>query len=209
MDLTDALITVYSWGFRRLGGRRHEAFRRRILELAHVQDGFCVLDAGCGTGLTTLRIAAQCPDCVVHAIDLSPGMIDAARRGARQQGLNVDFRVGSITDLPYPGAFFDVVLTNIMLHHLDPAEKRRAVAEIARVLKPGGRYLSAEFGPRARSALERRLAKGQYTLYPLHLRAAGLAITHEELLPFTWGLHVFRRVAVKPILHQGTGDDPC
>ncbi|HUT58533.1 MAG TPA: class I SAM-dependent methyltransferase, partial [Phycisphaerae bacterium] len=107
--------------------------------------------------------------------------------------------------LPYSGASFDVVITNVMYHHLDLAEKRQAVAEIARVLhgpepaagRPGGRYVSAEFGPRARNALQRHLAKGEYTLYPSHLTEAGLAITHEELGVFAWGKKVFYRVAVK------------
>lgn len=205
---TDALVPIYNWGFHRLGGRQHEAFRRRIVELADLQDGFCVLDAGCGTGLTALRIAAQCPACAVYGMDISPRMIDVARRRAEAQGLEVELRVGSIADMPYPDAFFDVVLSNIMFHHLDLAEKCRAIAEVARVLKSGGRYVSAEFGPRARNALERRLAKGEYTLYPSHLTAAGLAITHEELCPFTWGLQVFHRVAVKPLPYQTTKDHP-
>jgi SAM-dependent methyltransferase len=112
--------------------------------------------------------------------------------------LQADFRVGSITDLPYPDASFDVAITNIMYHHLDLAEKRRAVAEITRVLRPGGRYVSAEFGPRADNALRRCLAKGEYTLYPSHLAEAGLRITHQELGIFAWGKKVFYRVAVKP-----------
>lgn len=113
------------------------------------------------------------------------------------QGLPVDFRVGSITDLPYPAGSFNAVITNIMYHHLDLEEKQQAVGEIARVLKPGGRYVSAEFGPRARNALQRHLSKGEYTLYPSHLVAAGFAITHEELDVFAWGKKVYYRVAIK------------
>ncbi len=212
-DFTDALVSpynlgfsIYNWGFNVLGGRKHEAFRQRVIELAGLQSDERVLDAGCGTGLTTLRIAARHPDCVVYGLDLSPKMIEVARGDAEKQGLAVDFRVGSIADLPYPDADLDVVLTNIMFHHLDLEEKRQAVTEIARVLrspepaegKPGGRYVSAEFGPRARNPLERCLAKGEYTLYPSHLTEAGLAICHEELIPFVWGLQVYYRVAVKP-----------
>ncbi|MBN1220692.1 MAG: class I SAM-dependent methyltransferase [Anaerolineae bacterium] len=196
-DFTDVLIPVYNWGFRVLGGHKHEAFRQRVIELAELRGDERVLDAGCGTGLTTLHIAARHPDCVMHGIDLSPKMIEVAEKGAEKQGLAVDFRVGSITDLPYPDADLDVVLTNIMFHHLDLVEKRQAVAEIARVLKPGGRYISAEFGPRARNPLERRLAKGDYTLYPSHLTEADLTICHEELSFFVWGLKVYHRVAVK------------
>jgi len=204
-DLTDALISpynlgfcVYNWGFTVLGGRRHEAFRQRIIELAQLRGNEDVLDAGCGTGLTTLRIAEQWRGCKVHGIDLSPKMIEVARNDAEDRGLIVDLRAGSITDLPYPDATFDVVLTNIMFHHLDLAEKRQAVVEIARVLRSGGRFVSAEFGPHARNPLERHLAKGEYTLYPSHLAEAGLTLRHEELSPFIWGLQVYYRVAVKP-----------
>lgn len=196
-DFTDALIPVYNWGFRVLGGRGHEAFRQHVLELAALKGGECVLDAGCGTGMMALRVAVQYPACTLHGIDLSPKMIAAARRDAKEQGLAMDFRVGSITDLPYPDGSFDVVITNIIYHHLDLAEKRQAVGEIARVLEPGGRYVSAEFGPRARNAIQRHLAKGEYTLYPSHLTDAGLTITHEELGAFAWRKQVVYRVAVK------------
>ena len=151
----------------------------------------------CGTGLTALRIAAQHPGCSVHGLDLSPRMIEVARKAAVDGGLQLDLRVGSSTDLPHVDCRFDVVLTNIVFHHLDMAEKQQAVAEIARVLRPGGRYVSAEFGPRARNALERRLAKLEYTLYPSQLTDARLAVEHEELRPFVWGLKVYCRVAVK------------
>jgi ubiquinone/menaquinone biosynthesis C-methylase UbiE len=196
-DLTDALIPMYNWGFRVLGGRGHEAFRQRIIDLAGLSGDEHLLDAGCGTGLMALRIAAQHPGCTVQGIDLSPKMIAVARQDAEEQGLAVDFRVGSIVEMPYPDGAFDMVLTNIMYHHLDLAEKQQSVVEIARVLKPGGRYVSAEFGPRAKTALQRRLAKGEYTLYPSHLTAAGFTIAHEEVGVMAWRRKVVHRVAVK------------
>jgi ubiquinone/menaquinone biosynthesis C-methylase UbiE len=203
--LTDLLVSpydlgfcIYNWGFNVLGGRKHEVFRRRIIELARLLGDEDVLDAGCGTGLTMLRIAEQYPKCRVHGIDLSPNMIEVAENEAVERGLDVDLCTGSIVELPYPDAAFDVVLTNIMFHHLDLAEKQQAVAGIARVLRPQGRYVSAEFGPQARNPLEHRLAKGEYTLYPSHLAEAGLTIQHEELSSFVWGLQVYHRLAVKP-----------
>ena len=203
--LTDTLVSpynlgfcIYNWGFNVLGGRKHDAFRWRVIELAELCGEEDILDAGCGTGLTTLRIAEQYPKCRVYGIDLSPKLIEVTRNDAAEHGLDVDLRTGSITDLPYPDAAFDVVLTNIMFHHLDLVEKRLAVAEIARVLKVGGRYVSAECGPRARTPVKRRLAKGEYTLYPSHLAEAQLTLCHEELSPFAWGLQVYHRVAVKP-----------
>jgi ubiquinone/menaquinone biosynthesis C-methylase UbiE len=196
-DFTDALIPVYNWGFRVLGGRRHEAFRQHIVELAALTGDEQVLDAGCGTGLMALRIAAHYPECTVHGVDISPKMIAVACQSAAVQRATADFRVASITALPYPENAFDVVLTNIMYHHLDLAEKWQAVTEIVRVLKPGGRYVSAEFGPRARNALQRHLAKGEYTLYPSHLTEAGLTIIHEEVGVLALWKKVVFRVAVK------------
>jgi ubiquinone/menaquinone biosynthesis C-methylase UbiE len=194
---TDTLIPIYNWLFEVLARRQHEAFRQRVLELADLQGGECVLDAGCGTGMMMLRVATKHPRCTVHGVDISPKMIAVARRDVEKQGLAVGLGVASVTGLPYLGGSFDVVITNIMYHHLDLAEKRQAVTEIARVLKPGGRYVSSEFGPRARNALQRRMAKGEYTLYPSHLADAGLAITHEELSVFALRKNVFHRVAVK------------
>jgi ubiquinone/menaquinone biosynthesis C-methylase UbiE len=196
-DFTDALIPVYNWGFKVFGGRTHEAFRQRVVELAGLAGHEHVLDAGCGTGMMALRIVARFPGCVVQGVDISPKMIAAAHRDAQEQGLAADFRVASILDLPYPDSTFDVVITNIMYHHLDLAEKQQAVSQIARVLKPGGRYVSAEFGPRARNSLQRRLAKGEYTLYPSHLTSAGLAIVHEELGVLAWQKKVVYQVAIK------------
>jgi ubiquinone/menaquinone biosynthesis C-methylase UbiE len=180
-----------------LAGRAHDLFRDRVSALACPARGERLLDAGCGTGLALLGVAARFEGCVLHGLDISPGMIRAAGRAAAQAGVQVDLRIGSVTGLPYGDCSFDVLVTTIMFHHLDLQEKRQAVSEIARVLKPGGRYVSAEFGPRARNALQRHLAKGDYTLYPSHLAEAGFAVQREELRPFAWRKEVFYRVAVK------------
>jgi ubiquinone/menaquinone biosynthesis C-methylase UbiE len=196
-DFTDALIPVYDRLFTVVMGNANEVFRERVLDRTAPRNGERLLDAGCGTGMTVLRIAERFPECAVHGVDISPNMIAVARRHAAQKGLMAEFRVGSITALPYPDAAFDVVITNIMFHHLDLAEKRRAVREVARVLKDGGRYVSAEFGPRAANALQRRMAKGEYTLYPEHLTEAGLAIVHEDVGAFALGRKLVYRTARK------------
>ena len=108
-NLTDWLVSpynlgfcVYNWGFSVLGGRKHEAFRQRIIELAGLQGDERVLDAGCGTGLTTLRIAEQYPTCRVYGIDLSPKMIEVARNKAAERGLDaVSYTHLTLPTTPY------------------------------------------------------------------------------------------------------------
>jgi ubiquinone/menaquinone biosynthesis C-methylase UbiE len=124
------------------------AIRRTTLELAEVAPGDRVLDVGCGTG--SLAIAAKGkvgPDGEVHGIDAAPEMIEVARRKADKKRADVGFQVGLIEDIPFPDGQFDLVLNSFVLHHLPHDLKRKGFAEIQRVLKPGGRFLAADFGP--------------------------------------------------------------
>src|SRR6266581_1525596 len=127
-------------GFVTLG--REQAFRQRIADLARLQPGENVLDVGCGTG-TLAMVARQRVGEMgsVSGIDPSPQMIARASRKAVRRGLAIDFQVGVIEQLSFPDQSFDVVLSTFMMHHLPDDLKRRGLAEIVRVLKPGGRML--------------------------------------------------------------------
>jgi ubiquinone/menaquinone biosynthesis C-methylase UbiE len=123
-----------------LGQRRR--LRSMTIALARIQPGDRVLEVGCGTG--DVAIAACAPAGSrgsVSGIDASPEMIAVARAKAARAGLTIDFRLEPIEALTYPDATFDVVLSSLMMHHLPDDLKRQGLAEIARVLKPGGRLL--------------------------------------------------------------------
>ncbi len=118
-----------------------------------------VLDVGCGTG--SLAIAAKGkagPAAEVHGIDAAPEMIEVARQKAVRKRVDVGFHVGLIEDIPFPDAHFDLALNSFVLHHLPHDLKRSGLAEIRRVLKPGGRFLAVDFAPRSDSLIGRLMS---------------------------------------------------
>ena len=119
--------------------------RRATVDQALINPGDSVLDVGCGTGEVTLAAKKRAGDGHVYGIDPSPEMIAVARKKAARKGLNIDFRVGVIEALPFPDSSLDVVTSSLMMHHLPEDLKVRGLAEIYRVLKPGGRLLIADF----------------------------------------------------------------
>jgi ubiquinone/menaquinone biosynthesis C-methylase UbiE len=98
-----------------------------------------VLEIAVGTG----RNFPFYPEGVrLSGIELSPKMLDLARRRARELGRDADLRVGDAHNLPYPDASFDTVIVTLALCTIP--DDRRALAEAARVLRPGGELLLLE-----------------------------------------------------------------
>jgi demethylmenaquinone methyltransferase/2-methoxy-6-polyprenyl-1,4-benzoquinol methylase/phosphoethanolamine N-methyltransferase len=138
---------LYDLGTSVLSLGRLSALHRTIVELAGITPGERILDVGCGPGrLAIVAGAAAGPAGETCGIDPAPEMVELARRKAARAGVRVRFEVGVIEALPYPADHFDVVLSSLMLHHLPDAVKRRGLAEIRRVLEPGGRVLAVDFG---------------------------------------------------------------
>ncbi|MGH7113774.1 MAG: class I SAM-dependent methyltransferase [Stellaceae bacterium] len=131
-----------------------------------------VLDVACGGGIVVCAFAGH----VKHAtgIDMTPAMLDRARRLAAEKGIsNVSWREGDVLALPFADASFDVVVTRFAVHHFpDPAA---VLAEMARVCTPGGRILvidSCASADPAKAAAFNRLEKLRD---PSHVRALPLA----------------------------------
>jgi ubiquinone/menaquinone biosynthesis C-methylase UbiE len=120
-----------------------QALRDTILDLACLRPEECVLDIGAGTGLLTLAAAPHVTH--VAALDISAAMCHRLQNKLAQAGIgNVEVLVESATELPFGEASLDVVISNYCFHHLADADKRRTLAEIERVLRPGGRLVFAD-----------------------------------------------------------------
>ena len=107
--------------------------------MGELKSGERVVDMGSGSGLDSLIAARMVgPSGSVVGVDMTPAMLEKARGAASESGLdNVEFREGYAEQLPVPDGWADVVISNGVLNLLP--DKRAALHEMARVLKPGGR----------------------------------------------------------------------
>lgn len=131
----DVLQTALTFG-------RARVYREAALDLARVSPGERVLDVGCGTGSLALaakrRVGAGG---TVHGVDAGAEMVARAKQKAASEGLEVTFDVAPAQALPFPDGAFDLVLCTLMMRHLPDDGRKQAVAEMRRVLRPGGRLL--------------------------------------------------------------------
>lgn len=122
-----------------------DRLRDLTLDQALLKPGESILDVGCGTGGVTIPAKTRVGENGSAAgIDPAPEMIAVARRKAERARTEIDFRVGVIESLPFPDETFDVVTSSLMMHHLPEHLRVKGLAEIWRVLKPGGRILVAD-----------------------------------------------------------------
>ena len=118
-------------------------WKERSLALLEPRPGAVLVDVGCGTGDDALALAARVvPGGRVIGVDASAAMVEAARARADAAGLAVEFRVGDVRRLDLPDAAVDGCRAERVLQHLD--HPGAAIAEMARVLRPGGRLVVAE-----------------------------------------------------------------
>src|SRR5258706_15620722 len=151
---TKGLVLNDGWRYD-LGEWFHDTFsfhgtfrklRQRTINLACIQPGEQVLDVGCGTGTLAMEVARRVGRAGrVAGVDPGTEQIARARAKAARRNVPIEFQIGVIEQLPFPDQTFDVVFSTLMMHHLPAPLKRQGLAEIARVLKPGGRLVIADF----------------------------------------------------------------
>jgi len=140
LDLS-AAFGLYDWWANRSLGEVYDT----LVGLADLCGDEEILDVGCGTRMLSSRLAKVFDGVLVRGVDVGPRMITVAKNRVRGHHLNVEYTVGTAVKLPYSDGQFDVVSSCLLFHLLQDSEKELALREIFRVLKPGGRYVCAEF----------------------------------------------------------------
>jgi len=121
--------------------RVHGALLRTLRPQLRDVEAPRILDVGCGTGRLLSRLRAEMPRAALSGMDVAPGMIEVARGKAELDGTR--FEVASAAAPPFDEASFDAVLSTMSFHHWD--DQRGGLRGVARVLRPGGVLVMADF----------------------------------------------------------------
>jgi SAM-dependent methyltransferase len=124
-----------------------------ILETLRLRGDEQVLDVGCGRGAVLTMVAGRLPRGRATGLDIwsrsdqSGNAIEVTQRNLDLEGVaaRCELKTADMREMPFEGASFDIVVSSIAIHNIvDAAGRSRALAEIARVLKPGGRFAIAD-----------------------------------------------------------------
>ncbi len=181
---------------------------RAIVEAAHLKPGMRILDVACGTGEPSISMAASLEgNCEVIGVDTAAGPLQTAAQRAQERGLaRVWFQRADVHSLPFPDSTFDRVTSRLGVMFF--SDLARALREMRRILRPGGRvallawgpmeqpYFSATIGTLLRlipgavlpESGRRMFAFGNPDVLAQALRDAGFAAIDERFLslPWTW-----------------------
>jgi SAM-dependent methyltransferase len=125
-----------------------------------------VLEIGAGSGAMAAGVVELCPEASLTVTDVDPAMVAAARA---RLGSRARVEVADVTALPYPAASFDVVTSYLMLHHV--VAWPSALAEAARVLRPGGRFVGYDAADTLLARVVHRADRSPFALLtPMGLR---------------------------------------
>lgn len=159
-----------------MSGGLHRLWKNRLVRMIRPRDSQTFLDVAGGTGDIAFRIKKQAPEANVTVFDLNEHMLDVGRDRAADRGWVDDFEwvTGNAESLPFPDESFDVYTIAFGLRNVTHIDK--ALAEAARVLKPGGRFFCLEF-----SRVQLPILDKIYDAYSDHvIPKVGKAVANDE-----------------------------
>lgn len=158
-DRYDLITVLLSYG-------QDRRWKRRLVDLANLRPGAAALDLACGTGDIAFELASR--GARVVAADITPRMLDLATRKPEAASGGARFLAGDMMALPFRDECFDVVTTGYGIRNVPAIEP--AIAEVRRVLRPGGVFLSLDFNRPENAAMR--------AVYLGYLTVVGSALGH-------------------------------
>ncbi|MDD3158023.1 class I SAM-dependent methyltransferase [Anaeromusa sp.] len=163
---------------------KREAWRSVILEQAPAKETLSILDVGTGPGFFAINLALAGHE--VTAVDLTQAMLNEARKNALHYGAKVHFLQANVHDLPFEEATFDLIVCRNVVWNLEKPEA--ALAEWARVLRPGGRMLYFDanwylylFDEKRRLAYEKDCREAARLYKPAAVQTPAIGAKMEEI----------------------------
>jgi len=160
-----------------------EPMQATVLDVAaaEVPKPRAILDVGCGTGRLLRSAHDRFEGAALFGVDAAAEMVKQAQASSE----SIDFQEATAEQLPFADQQFDLIFSTMTFHHW--SDQRKSIAEIARVMRPGGRWLLADFMPTGFMRWFRRLFRMhqfpvRQELDPI-LSAAGLEVVGQRAVP--------------------------
>ena len=131
------------------------------------------IDLGCGIGRNAIFLAKS--GCQVDAVDLSPTAIAKANTLAQEEGVAVNFKAGSIFEVPFPANYYDLANDSGLLHHLQPHRRPYYLDLVGKLLKPTGTFTMTCFDADAAPPI------ADWTVYEEEKMPPGIGYSAERL----------------------------
>ncbi|MBI4962255.1 MAG: class I SAM-dependent methyltransferase [Desulfomonile tiedjei] len=185
--------------------RRFEA--RRFLRMGGSAAAGHALEIGCGRGVGAEIIFDEFSATTVDAFDLDPKMVELAGKRLKSRGDKLRLWVGDASAIEAPDSAYDTVFDFGIIHHIP--DWRKAIAEVFRVLKPGGRFYAEEvlrafiFHPLWRRLLDHPTSdRFDHIEFMSSLRQAGFAVTADKSLWNAFGWYIADKPTLSAVHRQ-------
>ena len=189
---------------------RESTLKHLLIQQADIGPGQRMLDLACGTGTLALMLQRDQPRSRIYGLDADPKALRRAQDKATRAASPIRLQLGLSYELPYPDHCFDHIFSSFAFHHLSHLHKRQTLAQVQRVLAPGGAFHLLDLGAPA-TALGAHLTRllhpdgatrdNVHGLLPQFMAAAGLVHvrqTHRCLTPIGWAAYYGGRTAATP-----------
>lgn len=149
-----------------MSGGMHRLWKNKFIRYLRPRAGEKLLDLAGGTGDIAFRFKKSAPDSVVTVCDINPAMLEVGKKRAVDHGIlsGIKWVTGNAEDLPFPDNSFDAVTISFGLRNVTHIDK--ALCDIFRVLKPGGRFFCLEFSHVDNSLLEKAYDAFSFKIIP-------------------------------------------